>query len=107
MRLYTQSSLSLKICAILRIFRIMDLVTRFWRVTIAHITAWLFMRVITHIVASFLRGIIAPIIEWRLWRVIRAITQVILRIVIAALVTRILRLVIVHLTGAFSAPLFQ
>ena len=86
----------------------MDLVTRFWRVTIARITAWLFMRVITHIVASFLRGIIAPIIEWRLWRVIRAITQVILLGHYCAYkLGSFCPAVIVHLAGAFSATLFQ
>ena len=37
----------------LRTFRIMALVTRLLRVTIELMTAWIFMRVITHIMTSF------------------------------------------------------
>ena len=62
----------------LRTFRIMALVTRQKRVTIAPITAWLFALVIMYIMASFWRATIAPIITWLLCRVTRAITQVIL-----------------------------
>ena len=79
----------------------MALVTRFWRVTIAHIAIRLLMRVIANIIASFLSDIIATIIEWHLWRVTRAMTQVILRIVIADLVTRTLRRVISRMVACF------
>ena len=56
----------------------MAFVTHLLRVTIELMTAWIFIRVITHIMASFLRAIIAPIMTWLLCRVTRAITQVIL-----------------------------
>ena len=59
-------------------FCIMALVTHLLRVTIELMTAWIFIRVITHIMASFWRAIIAPIMTWLLCRVTRAITQVIL-----------------------------
>ena len=62
----------------LRTFRIMAFVTHLLRVTIELMTAWIFIRVITHIMASFWRAIIAPIMTWLLCRVTRAITQVIL-----------------------------
>ena len=56
----------------------MAFVTHLLRVTIELMTAWIFIRVITHIVASFLRDIIAPIMTWLLCRVTRAMTRVIL-----------------------------
>ena len=56
----------------------MALVTRFWRVIIAHIAIRLLMRVIANIMASFLSDIIAPVMTWLLCRVTRAMTQVIL-----------------------------
>ena len=62
----------------LRTCGIVHILTRLLRVTIARMTAWIFMRVTAHIMASFWRAIIAPIMTWLLCRVTRAITQVIL-----------------------------
>ena len=56
----------------------MAFVTHLLRVTIELMTAWIFIRVITHIMASFWRANIAPIMTWLLRRVTRAITQVVL-----------------------------
>ena len=85
----------------LRTFRIMALVTRLLRVTIELMTAWIFIRVITHIMASFWRAIIAPIMTWLLCRVTRAITQVILHDVVVALATLTLRRVISRMVACF------
>ena len=69
---------SRKYALFLRTLRIMAFATHLLRVTIELMTAWIFIRVITHIMASFWRATIAPIIECHLSRVTRAITQVIL-----------------------------